>query len=227
MLLAFSAVPARSDHSNGLPTEFRPSFPVFGSGPVVNFLDGDNQAMTNAAAHTGFSLAIPLLGEHFWGRKGLWVTGLSWMALTVLQESLFHAPPNPDPGYPAELRSDLITRLVPCAMLLILDAIRGDGRAAIHRDMPPAHPGMPWPVEVEVPQPKDERVTSRDSRPGQELATLQTRAILIDPSLPRGSRSRGRVPPAHLHSPVQLKQMMHPLSPVPPLRRALGASSWL
>jgi len=150
------AMPARSNPSNGLPSEFRPSLPVLGQGKLVNFLDGDNQALTNAAAHTGFSLALPLLGEHFWGRKGLWTTGLSWMALTVVQESLFHAPRNPGPGYPAEVRADLITRLVPCATLLILDAVRGGGHAAIRQSSPPERPGMPWPIGLEMPKPVSE-----------------------------------------------------------------------
>lgn len=155
--LLVSAIPARASPSNGLPTEFRPSLPVFGGGRFVNFLNGDNQAMTNAAAHVGFSLAVPLLGEHFWGRKGLWATGLSWMALTMVQESLFHAPAKAGPGYPAEVRSDLLTRLVPCAGLLIFDAIRGGGRASVSPGVPtrPEGPGMPWPViGLDVPSAK-------------------------------------------------------------------------
>jgi len=152
--LLLSAAPARADPSNGLPTQFRPSFPVFGSGPVVNFVGGDNQAMTNAAAHVGFSLAIPLLGERLWGRKGLWVTGLSWMALSLAQESLFHAPANPGPGYPAEVRSDLITRLLPCATILLFDALRGGGHADMSPSMPPERPG--WPIGLEIPRPADE-----------------------------------------------------------------------
>lgn len=159
LLTLIPAGPIRAAPSNGLPTEFRPSFPVFGGGKVVNFLDGDNQAMTNAAAHVGFSIALPLLGEHFWGRKGLWATGLSWMALSLVQESLFHAPANAGPGYPAEVRADLITRLVPCATLLIVDAIRGGGRASITPGVPsrPERPGMPWPVVgMDVPRPDRE-----------------------------------------------------------------------
>ncbi len=166
--LLLLAAPARPDPSNGLPTEFRPSFPVFGSGKFVNFLNGDNQAMTNAAAHVGFSLAVPLVGEHFWGRKGLWATGLSWMALTVIQESLFHAPPNAGPGYAAEVRSDLLTRLLPCATLLLFDALRGGGHADMRPSMPPERPGMPWPVGLEIPRPADE------VKPGSELAAVSS-----------------------------------------------------
>lgn len=119
------AVPAQASPSNGIPTELRPSLPLFGPGPVVNFLGGDNQAVTNASAHVAWSLAVPLVSQHFGGRKGLWIGGLSWIALTMVQESLFHAPPKPGPGYASEVRSDLLTRIVPTALLLLLDATRG------------------------------------------------------------------------------------------------------
>jgi hypothetical protein len=135
--LFLCAVSARADPSNGLPTEFRPSFPVFGGGPMVNFLNGDNQALTNASAHVAWSLAVPAIGQMLWGRKGLWISGLSWIALTVVQESLFHAPSQPGLDYPSEVRSDLITRIVPCATLLVVDALRGRRGGAARPDVPP------------------------------------------------------------------------------------------
>jgi len=125
--------------------------PVFGGGRFVNFLDGEDRALTNAAAHTGFSVAIPLFGEHFWGRKGLWIAGLSWMALSATQESLFHAPPNPGRGYPAEVRADLLTRLVPCATLLLFDALRGRAHPNMRPSIAPERPGMPWPIGLDIP----------------------------------------------------------------------------
>ena len=121
---ALCAPRARAGPSDGLPAEFRPSFPLFGSGPVVNFAQGDNSADTNAVAHTMASLALPLLGEKLWGRKGLWIVGLGWIGYSLVQESLFHAPARPGPGYAAEFRADLLTRIVPCAALLAWDAIR-------------------------------------------------------------------------------------------------------
>jgi AbrB family looped-hinge helix DNA binding protein len=169
----------------------------------VNFLDGDNQAMTNAAAHVGFSLAIPLLGEHFWGRKGLWISGLSWMAFTLVQESMFHAPANPGPGYPAEVRSDLITRLVPCATLLVIDALTNGGRASAIPDRspsapaPPEPPGMPWPLGLELPSPAGRNPEGEPapsfSRAGEALQLRFT--ILRDPvaeptAEPRASAER-------------------------------------
>src|SRR3990172_6820556 len=169
--LLLSPMSARANPSNGIPTQFRPSVPVFGGGDFVNFTSGDNQVVTNAAAHVGFSLAIPLLGEHFWGRKGLWISGLSWMALTLVQESMFHAPPNPGPGYAAEVRSDLITRLVPCATLLLIDALSHGRRASMNPErspgapMPPERPGMPWPIGLELPRPTGQSEAERLSAP--------------------------------------------------------------
>jgi hypothetical protein len=170
-VLLLSAAPARPSPSDGLPTEFRPSFPVFGGGDFVNFTSGDNQAVTNAAAHVGFSLAIPLLGEHIWGRKGLWISGLSWMAFTLVHESMFHAPPNAGPGYAAEVRSDLITRLVPCATLLVIDALSHGSRASMNPERspgapaPPERPGRPWPIGLELPRPTGQSEAGRLSAP--------------------------------------------------------------
>lgn len=168
-VLLLGAVPAGADPSNGLPTEFRPSFPVFGSGSVVNFLNGDNQALTNASAHVAWSLAVPAVGQMLWGRKGLWISGLSWIALTVVQESLFHAPSQPGAGYPAEVRSDLITRLVPCATLLVVDALRGGRGAAARPDVPPAGwRDLPRISLDSLPMPPD------SSRPAVTLGPLSS-----------------------------------------------------
>ena len=71
-----------------------------------------------AAAHVGFALAIPLLGEHFGGSKGKWVAGLSWIAFTIAWEGLIHSPANLSAGYPSEVRTDLITRIVPTILVL-------------------------------------------------------------------------------------------------------------
>ena len=150
--LAFAA-PAQASPSNGIPTELHPSLPLFGPGPVVNFLGGDNQAVTNASAHVAWSLAVPLVSQHFGGRKGLWIGGLSWIAATVLQESLFHAPPRPGPGYASEVRSDLLTRIVPTALLLVLDATRGGSH--LSSDAPGRLREVPH-VQAERPAPTTE-----------------------------------------------------------------------
>ena len=101
-----------------------PHLPLFGPGPFVNVLGGDQQALTNASAHVGWSLALPLAGKAIGGRKGMWIAGTSWIAWTIVNETFFHAPPRPGPGYPAEVRTDLLTRLVPCAAVLAWDLIQ-------------------------------------------------------------------------------------------------------
>jgi hypothetical protein len=125
---------------------FNPGFPVFGGGKFVNIFDSD-AALTNASAHVAWSLAIPFAGESIGGRKGKWIAAASWMALTVVQESLFHAPPNPGRGYPAEVRADLITRLVPTMLVLGWDLVHGGGGPArtIEPTVPrgPLREGMP------------------------------------------------------------------------------------
>lgn len=101
----------------------RPSLPVFDRGPLTNLGVGDG-AVTNASAHVAWSLAVPLLGEKIGGRRGMWIAGLSWIALTLVQESLFHAPPKPSQMYPAEVRTDLATRILPTTGLLVIDLLR-------------------------------------------------------------------------------------------------------
>ena len=133
--LVHATAASAGDLSPSVPA-FNPHFPVFGGGKFVNIFDDDG-ALTNASAHVAWSLAIPLLGEHLGGRKGLWVSGLSWIALSLTQEALFHAPPNPGPGYASEVRADLITRIVPCASLLVWDLLRGGRPWAGHPRMTP------------------------------------------------------------------------------------------
>lgn len=98
-------------------TGFNPTLPITGPGPLFNFGDGDI-AITNALAHVGFALATPLLGEKIGGSKGKWIAGLSWIAVSVLQEWLLHAPESPGDHYPSEVRTDLFTRIVPTLLVL-------------------------------------------------------------------------------------------------------------
>lgn len=121
----------------GLQSPSGPNLPVFGGGKFVNVFDGDG-AMTNASAHVAWSLAVPLAGQLVAGRKGLWTAGLSWIALSLTTETFFHAPAHPGPGYPAEVRADLLTRIVPCAALLAWDLLRS-GRPP-ERAIEPARP---------------------------------------------------------------------------------------
>ncbi len=95
----------------------RVSLPIFGPGPVTNLGSG-TEAAVNASAHVAWSLAIPLLGEKLGGSKGKWIAGLSWIGLTLIQEVFFHTPVNPGPEYASEVRTDLITKIVPTILVL-------------------------------------------------------------------------------------------------------------
>jgi len=103
-----------------------PNLPVFGGGRFVNIFESD-ATLTNASAHIGWSLALPLAGRIIGGRKGMWATGLSWIAWSLANETFFHAPRSPGPGYPSEVRADLLTRIVPCAALLSWDLFHSGG----------------------------------------------------------------------------------------------------
>lgn len=94
-----------------------PSLPIFGAGPVTNLGSGSS-ANTNAVLHVALATAIPLVGYSIAGSRGKWVAGLSWIALTLIQEVVFHAPSNPEAGYPSEVRTDLLTRIVPTVLVL-------------------------------------------------------------------------------------------------------------
>jgi hypothetical protein len=133
-VLLGGAVAHGGDLSPSVP-RFNPSFPVFGGGKFVNIFDSD-AALTNASAHVAWSLAVPLAGEYVGGRKGLWIAGGTWMAVTVLQEALFHAPPRPGQGYPSEVRADLVTRLVPTMLVLGWDLWRGGAHRAVRPEVP-------------------------------------------------------------------------------------------
>lgn len=107
----------------------RASLPVFGPGALTNVTCGEpgrsedscDRARTNASAHIAWALAVPAVGHAVGGRKGMRIAGAAWIVGSVLQEAFWHAPPVPDPGYPSEVRSDLISRIVPTLLLLGID----------------------------------------------------------------------------------------------------------
>jgi hypothetical protein len=115
--------------------------PVFGGGKFVDIFEGDAN-LTNASAHVAWAVAVPLVGQRFGGRKGLWIAGVTWMVLSLTQEAFFHAPRNPGPDYPSEVRADLLTRLVPTAGILVWDLVRGGARESAI-DSPPEAPRWP------------------------------------------------------------------------------------
>lgn len=100
---------------------FNPNLQVFGGqGPFFNWGLND-QAMTNASAHAAWSVMVPLAGHYIGGQKGMRWAGLGWGVVTLLEEGFFHAPKHPDPYYPSEVRTDLFTKLVPGALIILAD----------------------------------------------------------------------------------------------------------
>jgi hypothetical protein len=128
-------------------TPTSPDLPVFGPGPVTNLSQG-GAALTNASAHVGWSLAFPLAGRVVGGRKGMWIAGLSWIAYSLANESFFHEPSHPGQGYPAEVRTDLISRIVPCATVLLLGFLH-DHRASLDS---PGRVAPPRPQPLAAPE---------------------------------------------------------------------------
>ncbi len=122
--LAWHPTKAHGSPSDGLPTEFHPNFALFGGGPLLNLkVNGqwDDRAVTNAAAHVGFAVAVPMAGYYAGGRKGMWIAGLSWIGLSLFTETLMHAPPNAGPMYASEFRTDLASKIIPTAAILLWD----------------------------------------------------------------------------------------------------------
>src|SRR6266850_1801085 len=95
-----------------------PSLDIFGPGPFTNLGRGDEQAWTNAAAHLWFGAACPLAGHYVGGRRGLRIAAASCAGLVLVRETFFHGR-TPGP----EVRTDLVTGLLPPVALLAIDLI--------------------------------------------------------------------------------------------------------
>ena len=82
----------------------------------------NEQAVTNASAHVGWALAMPLAGSYAGGRKGLWIAGGSWLAYSAVDVYVGH--PIGRHHDMAERRTDLLTRLLPTLAVLAVDLLR-------------------------------------------------------------------------------------------------------
>jgi hypothetical protein len=105
--------------------EWQPNLQFWKPGPFWN-VGSNEEADTNASLHALWSVAVPLVGKHLGGKKGELIAGLSWIGLSLVNEAFFHAPQHPDAAYYSEMRADLITRLVPCLAILVVDLVKGD-----------------------------------------------------------------------------------------------------
>lgn len=105
----------------------RASLPIFDTrGPLTNLsFSGDQQANNNATQHALWSLSIGTVGLVLWGRSGLrWACG-AWSGVSLVGEAFLHAPPGPlGPDYSAEVRTDLVTKIVPCLALAVVEGLR-------------------------------------------------------------------------------------------------------
>jgi hypothetical protein len=104
----------------------RASLPVFGAGPLTNLsFSGDQQANNNASLHALWSLSVAGIGWGLWGRTGLRAACGGWSGAALVSEGLFHAPPGPlGPAYSAEVRTDLASKILPCAALTLIEGMR-------------------------------------------------------------------------------------------------------
>jgi hypothetical protein len=85
---------------------------------VAQIFASDAEA-TNFSAHVGWSVALVLAGAALFGRRGLWAAGVAWLAYSLVNELFLHGPTGA-----RELRLDLVSRLVPCVLVLAIDLWR-------------------------------------------------------------------------------------------------------
>ena len=105
----------------------RAALPVFDRGPLTNlgFDSGSDAANTNASLHALWSLGIAGIGWGLWGRTGLRAACGAWSGASLLGEAFLHAPPGPlGPEYAAEVRTDLMSKILPCAALVVIEGLK-------------------------------------------------------------------------------------------------------
>jgi hypothetical protein len=87
---------------------------------VDSVFSSDAEA-TNFGAHVGWSLALPFTGYAVADRRGLYAAGGAWLTYSLLNEFVMHGP---ESAHEREL--DLMSRLVPCAAVMIWTAVRNN-----------------------------------------------------------------------------------------------------
>lgn len=94
--------------------------PLFNVPPWVSGgLAANDRAITNASAHVAWALAIPLAGHAVDGKRGALVAGLTWIAWTLVQEWPTHQG-----AAGSEIRTDIVTRLVPTLLVLAWEMLK-------------------------------------------------------------------------------------------------------
>lgn len=85
---------------------------------ATGFFNSDAEA-TNFSAHVGWSLAFPLAGAALAGRDGALYAGSGWVAYSLVNELALHGPEDA-----RERRQNLVSRLIPCAVVLLVEVLR-------------------------------------------------------------------------------------------------------
>ena len=78
----------------------------------------NDREATNFSAHVGWSLAIPLAGHAIGGKRGALIAGGAWMAATLVNELALHGPTPP-----RERNQDLLSALLPCALVMLWELL--------------------------------------------------------------------------------------------------------
>ena len=85
----------------------------------LNSLFASDGEAVNFSAHAAWSIAAPLTGQALFGRAGLWSFGGTWMAYSLVNEFALHGPEGD-----RERNLNLVSRLGPCAVILLIDLLR-------------------------------------------------------------------------------------------------------
>ena|SRR2546428_9434548 len=85
---------------------------------LTGIFASDGEAV-NFSAHAAWSVAAPLAGQALFGRPGLWSAGGTWVVYSLVNEFALHGPESE-----RERNLNLISRLTPCAVILLIDVLR-------------------------------------------------------------------------------------------------------
>lgn len=87
---------------------------------AAGLFDGQQEA-TNFSAHVAWSLALPLAGSAVADKRGAFIAGGAWLTYSLVNEFVFHGPEDA-----RERRLNLVSRLVPCAIVMLVTALRNN-----------------------------------------------------------------------------------------------------
>jgi hypothetical protein len=86
---------------------------------IASAIFASDREATNFSAHVAWSITLPLAGYAADGNHGLYIAGGAWLAYSLVNEYAMHGPEGA-----RERRLDLLSRLVPCAAVIVWRALR-------------------------------------------------------------------------------------------------------